>query len=112
MLGREVYQNPYVMATVDKDFYGIEQSLKSRQQIMTEYLPYIEAELAAGTPLQCMTRHILGLFKGQRGGKQFRRHLSEQACRKDAGIGVLLDAMGYTDKDSTFKAQSAEACRS
>jgi len=109
MLGREVYQNPYVMATVDSEFYGIAEGLKSRQQVMTEYLPYIEAELAAGAPLQCMTRHILGIFKGQRGGKQFRRYLSENACRKDAGINVLLDAMAYIGEDSGVQAP-AEAC--
>jgi len=109
MLGREVYQNPYVMATVDRDFYGATAGVKSRQQIMTDYLPYIETELAAGAPLQCMTRHILGIFKGQRGGKQFRRHLSENACRKNASINVLLDAMAYIGEQSDIEAQSEEA---
>ena len=42
-----------------------------------------------------MTRHILGLFKGQVGGKQFRRHLSENSHRKDAGLNLVLDAMAY-----------------
>lgn len=110
MLGREVYQNPYVMATVDNEFYGVSERVKSRQQIMADYLPYIEAELAAGAPLQCMTRHILGIFKGQRGGKQFRRHLSENACRKDASINVLLDAMAYIGNELSREAQSEEVC--
>jgi tRNA-dihydrouridine synthase A len=110
MLGREVYQNPYVMATVDRDFFDAAASVRSRQQIMADYLPYIETELAAGAPLQCMTRHILGIFKGQRGGKQFRRHLSENACLKNAGINVLLDAMAYIGEELDMEAQSEEVC--
>ena len=43
-----------------------------------------------------MTRHLLGLFKGQKGGKQFRRHLSENAHRENAGIEVIADALKFT----------------
>jgi tRNA-dihydrouridine synthase A len=60
-------------------------------------MPYIEQELERGTPLHHMTRHILGLYKGQKGGKNFRRHLSENSYKKTADIGVLLDAISYVD---------------
>jgi len=40
-----------------------------------------------------MSRHILGLFKGEKGGKQYRRHISENSHLKDAGLDVILDAM-------------------
>ena len=42
-----------------------------------------------------MTRHILGLFKGQRGGKQFRRHLSENSYKEHSGIEVISDALKF-----------------
>jgi tRNA-dihydrouridine synthase A len=42
-----------------------------------------------------MSRHLLGLFKGQPGGKQFRRHLSENSHAPDAGIDLLLEAIAY-----------------
>lgn len=97
MLGREIYQNPFLLAEVDQQIYELNTPVISRQQVLKDYLPYVAAELALGTPLQCMTRHILGLFRGVRGGKQFRRHLSEHAFRRTAGLSVLLDALACLD---------------
>ncbi|MCB1670985.1 MAG: tRNA dihydrouridine(20/20a) synthase DusA [Gammaproteobacteria bacterium] len=95
MVGREAYHNPYLLQQVDTLFYGQQPQEQSRVEALTRFLPYVERELAAGTALHHMTRHILGLFKGVRGGKAFRRHLSENATRSNAGIEVLLDAMSY-----------------
>ena len=61
------------------------------------YLPYVEQELAKGTALKHMSRHILGLYKGQPGGKQFRRHLSENSYLPDAGIDVIMEALDLVD---------------
>jgi tRNA-dihydrouridine synthase A len=49
--------------------------------------------LARGVPLNTMTKHMLGLFNGQPGGRLFRRHLSENATRRGAGLEVLLEAL-------------------
>lgn len=95
MLGREAYQNPYLLHAVDSQFFGEPASSRSRVDCIRDYLPYVEAELDRGTPLNHITRHLLGLFKGQAGGKQFRRHLSENAHKPGAGIGVLTDALSY-----------------
>ena len=97
MLGREAYQNPYILHGVDKLLFGDEWLQKSRLDYLQQYLPYIEAELAKGTPLQHMTRHLLGLFKGQQGGRLYRRHLSEHSHHKNGGIQVLLDAIAYVN---------------
>ena len=56
-------------------------------------LPYVERELAEGTPLRAITRHILGLFSGLPGARAWRRHLSDAAHRPGAGSAVILDAM-------------------
>lgn len=104
MMGREAYQNPYVLSGVDQMLFpDLHEDLPDRMQkklqlplerkkILNAYLPYVARELAEGTPLQHMTRHILGLFRNVPGGRQFRRHLSENAHRTDAGISVLEDA--------------------
>lgn len=93
MVGREAYQNPFVLASVDTELFGEQPSGLTRLDYLHNYIPYIESELSKGTPLQHMTRHILGLFKGQSGGKQFRRYLSENAFRAGADISVLLAAI-------------------
>ena len=97
MLGREAYQNPYLLHGVDSRLFGEIKADKNRLQYIYQYLPYIEQQLAQGTPLQHMSRHLLGLFRGQKGGKQYRRHLSENSYRKGAGIEVLLDAINHVN---------------
>lgn len=99
MMGREAYQNPYILHDIDSELFDEQASGKPRVQYLLDYIPYMEKELAAGTPLHHMTRHVLGLFKGQKGGKQFRRHLSMHAHRKDAGINVLSDAISFVTQE-------------
>ena len=95
MLGREAYQNPYILHGVDHLVFGEKQKDKSRVEYLQEYFPYIEEELKNGTPLKHITRHLLGLFKGQKGGKQYRRYLSENAHHQNAGLNVLKDAIAF-----------------
>ena len=95
MLGREAYQNPFILHAVDSLYFGEPEATSNRADCLRAYLPYMEAELSRGTPLNHMTRHLLGLFKGQAGGKQFRRHLSENSHKPGAGISVLTDALEY-----------------
>ena len=97
MLGREAYQNPFILNEVDAVFFGTATNVQTRTEILQKFMPYIEQELERGTPLHHMTRHILGLYKGQKGGKNFRRHLSENSYKETANIGVLLDAISYVD---------------
>ncbi|RLA41686.1 MAG: tRNA dihydrouridine(20/20a) synthase DusA, partial [Gammaproteobacteria bacterium] len=93
MLGREAYHNPYWLIAMDAEFYGQTQATSTRHEILERFLPFVENALANGTRLNHITRHILGLFHGQRGGKKFRRLISEKAHQKDAGIEVLLEAI-------------------
>ena len=95
MLGREAYGNPYLLSKVDERFFGASPSGKSRLDYLGGFLPYVERELRRGTPLRHITRHMLGLFKGQPGGKRFRRHLSVHGNRRGAPLDVLLDAMAH-----------------
>lgn len=101
MLGREVYQNPWLLDSVDHALFGEPASHRTRGDIIRAFLPYVQGELDRGTPLQQMTRHILGLYRGVPGGRRFRRHLSENAHRSGAGIGVLEDAVALTEPTET-----------
>ncbi|MFT4888356.1 MAG: tRNA-dihydrouridine synthase A [Pseudohongiellaceae bacterium] len=93
MIGREAYQNPFLLSQIDSVIFGDTKNRLTRLDYLENYIPYMESELRKGTPLQHMTRHILGLFKGEPGGKHFRRYLSENAFRKDADISVVAGAI-------------------
>ncbi len=92
MLGRAAYHDPYLLAEVDQRIFGDKHSVKSRDQVLLDFIPYIEEQLALGVSLNHITRHILGLFQGVPGAKLFRRHISEQAHKKGAGIDVVHQA--------------------
>lgn len=77
MVGRVVCSNPYWLSSVDQQFYGQNTEIKSREQIITEYMPYILREYARGVPMRHMTRHLIGLFQGEPGARAWRRVLSE-----------------------------------
>lgn len=93
MLGRAAYENPYIMADVDQRFYGATHEKPDRAAVVDLFKPYVEAELQRGVRLHSMTRHILGLFQGIRGGRIWRRYLSENAIKPGAGLEVLEGAL-------------------
>ena len=98
MLGRSIYHNPYSLLEVDERIYGESSHKRSRVELVESLYPYIEQELGRGTRLHHISRHILGLFNGQPGGKQFRRHISQQAHGKGAGLEVLQEALAITEQ--------------
>tara|TARA_R100000005_G_scaffold93879_1_gene70414 strand:+ start:16705 stop:17676 length:972 start_codon:yes stop_codon:yes gene_type:complete len=92
MIGREAYQNPYFLAEIDRRYYGVDDETPERREIVEQMLPYVAREMASGVPLNSITRHMLGLFQGRPGARAWRRHLSENAHKKDAEIHILTDA--------------------
>lgn len=92
MLGRAIYEQPYLLSEVDALYYGAETAAPSRYEIVQTMLPYIENHLQAGGKLIQVTRHMLGLFHGLPGGRLWRRHLSQNAFKKEAGIDVVEQA--------------------
>jgi tRNA-dihydrouridine synthase A len=93
MIGREAYQNPYCLAAWQRALLGTAEPTSTREQVIQRLLPYVERELADGTPLKAMTRHLMGLFNGLPGARAWRRQLSEQAHRPEAGVEVIQDAL-------------------
>ena len=92
MIGRAAYQEPYMLADADRRFFGAATPAPSRRQVLEGFIPYVERELAEGTPLAHMTRHILGLYNGLPGARAFRRYLSENAHRPGADASLILEA--------------------
>ena len=93
MIGREAYHNPYLLAGVDAMIYQQPAMLKTRHEVVSAMLPYIQQQLAAGVRLHSITRHMLGLFHGIKGARAWRRHLSEQGPRAGADENVVLQAL-------------------
>ncbi|MDA0111583.1 tRNA dihydrouridine(20/20a) synthase DusA [Vibrio sp. La 4.2.2] len=93
MIGREAYQNPYILAQVDQLIFGLDTPVKKRKQVVEEMYPYIEQQLANGSYLGHISRHMIGLFQAMPGARQWRRYISENAHKKGAGIEVLETAL-------------------
>ena len=93
MMGREAYHNPYMLAEVDNRFYNANKKILTRFEILDALFPYVEQELSKGERLHTVTRHILGLFNGMAGAKKWRRYLSENATKREAGIEVLYKSL-------------------
>ena len=94
MMGRAAYQEPWRLLAVDPMLFGTDAAFVSPKQALEAFFPYVERELAQGTRLHAMTRHILGLFHAVPGARAFRRHIAIHAVKPGADIGVLRDAMG------------------
>ncbi|MBI1236723.1 MAG: tRNA dihydrouridine(20/20a) synthase DusA [Alphaproteobacteria bacterium] len=96
MLGRAAYHTPWELAGVDHAVYGAGNPVTSPDAAVAAYLPYIQIQLEAGARLHSMTRHMLGLFHGRPGARQWRRILSENAVRDGAGLDVVREALAAT----------------
>ena len=91
MLGRTAYHEPYRLAELEHALFDT--PLPDRDEVLLRLRPYVEAHLARGDRLQHISRHILGLYQGLPGARAYRRVLSEQAHRQDAGWEVVERAM-------------------
>ncbi|HYL70356.1 MAG TPA: tRNA dihydrouridine(20/20a) synthase DusA, partial [Candidatus Dormibacteraeota bacterium] len=92
MLGREAYHRPYVLAELQQALRP-GASLPTRAALMARMQHYVAREVAAGGRLAAITRHMLGLYSGQPGARDYRRLLSEGARRPGAGPGLLQQAI-------------------
>jgi tRNA-dihydrouridine synthase A len=93
MMGRAAYQHPYHLLGVDPMIFGEPAPFASAKDAAFALLPYIEQEMARGTRLHAITRHVLGLFHAVPGARAFRRHIATEAVKSDAGMAVLRDAL-------------------
>jgi tRNA-dihydrouridine synthase A len=93
MLGRAAYHHPEILSAVDARFYGDHAAERDGRAAVEALIPYIEGELAAGTRLSHITRHMLGLFHGAPNARTWRRILTVESIRPGAGIDVVRRAL-------------------
>jgi tRNA-dihydrouridine synthase A len=107
MMGRAAYQDPWRLLAVDPEMFGAPAPLASPREAALALVPYIERELARGTRLHAIARHMVGLFHAVPGARLFRRHLATHGVKPGAGAQVLLDALAFVRDEG--RAQTAAA---
>lgn len=94
MLGRAAYESPWLLAGVDTTLFGAAPAFTERADAVRAFLPYLLEEMDRGTAARHVTRHLMGLFAGQAGAREWRRALSEdvpRSARPDALLLAVLD---------------------
>lgn len=102
MLGRAIWNNPWLLAEVDTRLYGDDPAGLTRHQAVRAYLPHVEARLQAGERLNPMIRPLLGVFQGVPGARRFRRLLSERAHLSGEGPELLEQALALVPEEYSF----------
>jgi tRNA-dihydrouridine synthase A len=95
MLGRAAYHDPYLLHRLDAALF--DGTLRSRAELLRAFRPQVEDWLARGVALKHITRHLLGLFGGERGGRAFRQVLSEGAHKPGADWALVERALAVTE---------------
>jgi tRNA-dihydrouridine synthase A len=93
MLGREAYHRPFVLAELHHALYPGSPATPSREELLERMARYAEHALARGDRLSAITRHMLGLYGGEPGAREYRRTLSEGARLPEAGPELFRRAI-------------------
>jgi tRNA-dihydrouridine synthase A len=109
MMGRAAYQDPWRLLAVDPSVFGTPAPFTGAKAAAEALLPYVERELARGTRLHCVTRHVLGLFRGVPGARAFRRHLATEAVKPGAAAATFRAALALVPDASMPAAHDAAA---
>jgi tRNA-dihydrouridine synthase A len=109
MLGRAAYHTPDILAEVDRRFFGDMGPAPDLRDVVERMVPYIESVLAAGGRVSHVTRHMLGLFHGRPGARQWRRILSVDAAKPRADADLVLAALAALDEAVTVAADPEPA---
>jgi tRNA-dihydrouridine synthase A len=104
MYGREAYHNPWILQSVDNLFAGAPPPVVSRREAVESLYGVISEHLQRGLPLHRFTRHMLGLFHAQPGGRLWRQILSVDGCKEGAGLAVLEKALSAVEEQAKRQA--------
>lgn len=103
MIGREAYRNPYLFATVDRQFYRDHHPIPTRYQVLEAYLPYAAEQIARGGSAHVLGHHLFGLFHAQPGARSWKKALSAQLAAQKHGTEAFIANL------STSTLQAAKA---
>ena len=93
MLGREAYHRPFVLSELHQALYPGSSETPSREEQLDRMARYAEGALARGERLSAITRHMLGLYGGEPGAREYRRTLSEGSRVPEAGPELFRRAI-------------------
>ncbi|TCJ98745.1 tRNA-U16,U17-dihydrouridine synthase [Volucribacter psittacicida] len=99
MIGREAYQNPSLLGYIDQALFDPHCPIVTPRQAVTKMFPYIEQELSQGTQLNHIVRHMINAFQQCKGARQWRRYLSENAFKPQAGVEVVEQALSLVEAE-------------
>jgi tRNA-dihydrouridine synthase A len=109
MMGRAAYQEPWRLLEVDPLLFGEPARVASPREAAEALIPYLERELARGTRLHAITRHVLGLFRGVPGARAFRRHLATEGVKPGADAHTFRAALALVADLDARTAHTAAA---
>jgi tRNA-dihydrouridine synthase A len=104
MVGREAYQNPEILLRVDPLLFGEDAPVADAFAMLEALEPHLARYLEAGGRLHAFTRHLVGLFPGRPGARQFRRHLAEHCVAAGAGLADLRAAVAHVSRHDAIRA--------
>jgi len=105
MLGREAYHNPYLLTALDRAIYGGGFEMPAAERVVQRMRSYAEREVARGTPLRSITRHMLGMFSGRAGARAWRHALSEGVNRGGATPALIEESLRAAGGDAHLYAK-------
>ncbi len=73
MLGRAPYDAPYMLADVDRLFFGDSTAAPPRAAVVAAYVAYAGGAISAGVRAHHVLRHMVGLFHGCAGARTWRQ---------------------------------------
>lgn len=95
MIGREFYQNPWLLAQVDAFIAGDDARQLDRESVARAMIPYIQRHIEQGGRAWHVVRHMLGLFQQQPGGRRWRQFLSQQGPHLNDAEALIEGALQY-----------------
>jgi tRNA-dihydrouridine synthase A len=107
MLGRAAYHNPWILSGVDEALGHGAGPVASRREVVEVFMPYVEHELSRGTPLHRITRHMLGLYHAQPGGRIWRQIMTVEGAKAGAGASVIMQALAAVEAQAARQAEAA-----
>ncbi len=92
MLGRLIMDDPWALHNADSLYYGTQDPATDAKAVLEVYEGYLANAMQEGVPMGLMLQHLLALFAGQKGARQWRRYLSANMYKKGAGLEVMREA--------------------
>ncbi len=107
MLGRAAYHDPYMLAGVDRALFADALPAPTRTAVVLRMSEYLKAQARFGVAPRHIVRHMLGLFLGLRGARQWRRTLSDADALQRHRADILLYALEAVRDQVTAVATAA-----